>query len=79
MKAKSNPTIKAAALQAFNSLPDSFRGNDIHRLVKLITGRKFIHIDSSLRKMRVLKKQKALNYSRIGSKDESHYQKLAVC
>jgi hypothetical protein len=78
MKVKSSPTIKQAALQAFNSLPDTFRGNDIFRLVKIITRRPFIHTDSSIRKLHQLRTDKKINFTRIGSKDESHYKKLAV-
>jgi hypothetical protein len=76
MKTKSNPTIKKAVQIAFETLPDTFRGNDLHRQVKIITRRKFIHTDSSLRKMRVLKTQGKLNYELAGPKDESLYRKL---
>jgi hypothetical protein len=76
MKTKSNPNIKQAVLMAFQSLPDTFRGNDIHRQVKIITGRKLIHIDSSLRKMRVLKREGKISYELAGPKDESLYCKL---
>jgi len=76
MKTKSNPNIKRAVQIAFETLPETFRGNDLHRQVKIITGRKFIHTDSSLRKMRVLKTQGKLNYELVGSKDESLYRKL---
>ena len=76
MKAKSNPTVKKAVQIAFETLPDTFRGNDIHRQVKIITGRKFIHTDSSLRKMRCLKAEGKINYELAGPKDESIYHKL---
>lgn len=76
MKAKSKPNVKQAVRQAFDVLPDEFRGNDVHRLVKAITGRKFIHTDSSLRKMRVLRSEGKLNYMRVGEKADSKYQKL---
>ena len=77
MKSKSNPNIKEATLQAFKALPDQFRGNDIHRLVKMITRRSRIHTDSVLRKMRLLHKEGKLNYQRVGSKEESLYQKIS--
>ena len=76
MKAKSNPTVKKAVQIAFETLPDTFRGNDIHRQVKIITGRKYIHTDSSLRKMRCLKAEGKINYELAGPKDESIYHKL---
>ena len=76
MRTKSNPNIKKAVQIAFETLPDTFRGNDLHRQVKIITGRKYIHTDSSLRKMRVLKTQGKLNYELAGPKDESLYRKL---
>ena len=76
MKQKSNPTVKKAVQIAFETLPDTFRGNDIHRQVKIITGRKFIHTDSSLRKMRCLKAEGKINYELAGPKDESIYHKL---
>lgn len=72
---KSNPTVRQAVIQAYDSLPDEFRGNDIHRLVKTITRRKFIHTDTSLRKLRQLRLEGKLDYHIIGSKDESKYQK----
>lgn len=76
MKAKSNPTVKQAALQAFNALPDEFRGNDIHRLVKMITRRSRIHTDSSLRKCRQLRSEGKINYVRVGNKEDSLYRKV---
>ena len=76
MKAKSDPNIKEAALQAFQSLPDEFRGNDLHRLVKLITRRSRIHTDSSLRKLRVLRKEGKVNYVMGASREESLYRKI---
>jgi len=72
---KSNPTVKQAVVQAYESLPDEFRGNDLHRLVKMITRRKFIHTDSSLRKMRQLRSEGKMDYHYVGAKDESKYQK----
>ena len=76
MKQKSNPTVKKAVQIAFETLPDTFRGNDIHRQVKIITGRKYIHIDSSLRKMRCLKAEGKINYELADAKSESLYKKL---
>ena len=76
MKTKSTPTIKQSVLLAFQSLPDTFHGNDIHRQVKILTGRKYIHTDSSLRKMRCLKAEGKINYELAGPKDESIYHKL---
>jgi len=75
MKAKSNPTVKKAVQIAFETLPDTFRGNDIHRQVKIITGRKYIHTDSSLRKMRCLKAEGKINYELADAKCESLYRK----
>lgn len=76
MRTKSIPNIKSATLQAFNSLPDSFRGNDLVRIVKIITRRRYIHTDSPLRKMRVLHAEGKINYRLAAPKDESLYQKL---
>jgi len=73
---KSNPTIKEATLQAYKALPNQFRGNDIHRIVKMITRRSRIHTDSSLRKLRALKSEGKVNYVIVGSKEESLYRKL---
>jgi hypothetical protein len=76
MKAKSNPNIKQAVLQQFPFLPDQFRGNDLVRLVKIVTRRRYIHTDTPLRKMRVLKAEGKLNYRLADAKIESLYQKL---
>ena len=76
MKAKSEPNIKEATLQAYKSLPDEFRGNDLHRLVKMITRRSRIHTDSSLRKLRVLRSKGKVNYIMAKSKEESLYKKV---
>ena len=73
---KSTPTVKQSVLLAFNSLPDTFRGNDIHRQVKILTGRKYVHIDSSLRKLRKLKSEGKVNYELAAEKCESLYHKL---
>jgi hypothetical protein len=78
MKTKSSPNIKQATLQAFNSLPDTFRGNDLVRLVKIITRRKFIHTDSPLRKLRVLHKEGKVNYRLGAERAESLYEKCHV-
>lgn len=77
MKAKSTPTIKQAVLQEYSNLPDQFRGNDLVRLVKIVTGRKFIHTDTPLRKLRVLKSEGKLNYELSEARSESHYHKLS--
>lgn len=76
MKAKSHPTIKQASLQAFKSLPKQFRGNDLHRLVKLIVRRSRIHTDSSIRKLHVLRQEGKVNFRRVGPKEDSLYEKI---
>jgi hypothetical protein len=76
MKAKSSPTIKQAVLKEFAKLPDTFRGKDLGRLGKIVTRRKFIHTDTPLRKMRVLKAEGKINYTLAGCREESLYQKL---
>ena len=75
MKAKSNPTIKQAVLKVWQWLPEKFRGNDLVKLVKIETGRKFIHTDTPLRKMRVLKSEGKINYILGGCREESLYAK----
>ena len=76
MKAKSQPTVHEATRQAFQSLPEQFRGNDLHRLVKMITRRSRIHTDSSLRKMRLLRQRGEINFEIVGKKEDSLYKKL---
>jgi len=76
MKTKSIPNIKSATLEAFNSLPDEFRGFQLARLVKIITRRRFIYEDSCFRKLRKLKAEGKLNYKLGAEKSESLYQKL---
>ena len=76
MKTKSNPTIKKAVLQEFSLLPENFRGHDLIKVVKLITGRKYVYGDSVLRKLRVLRSEGKVNYELAGAKDESLYHKL---
>ena len=76
MKTKSTPTIKNAVKQEFGMLPDHFRGHDLIRAVKLVTGRKYVYGDSVLRKLRVLKSEGKLNYELVGPKDESIYHKI---
>ena len=76
MKAKSSPTVKQAALQAFNALPDTFRGNDLHRLVRMITRRSRIHTDSSIRKLHVLRQNGEISFERVGRKEDSLYRKI---
>jgi hypothetical protein len=78
MKAKSNPTVKQAVLQQFPFLPDTFRGNELVRLVKIATRRGAIHTDTALRKLRVLKAQGKLNYELAGPKEYSLYKKIAI-
>ena len=62
MKQKSTPTVHEATRQAFQALPEQFRGNDLHRLVKMITRRSRIHTDSSLRKMRLLRQRGEIDF-----------------
>ena len=76
MKTKSSPNIKQATLQAFNSLPDSFRGHQLARIVKIITGRRYVYEDSVFRKLRVLKSEGKLNYKMGAEKAESIYVKV---
>jgi hypothetical protein len=76
MKTKSHPTIKQAVLQQFPFLPDTFRGNDLVKLVKIVTRRKYVYQDSVFRKMRQLKWDKEINYELAGPKEESLYKKL---
>ena len=75
MKAKSTPTIKQAVLQEFKMLPDKFRGHELIRVIKLVTGRKYVYGDSILRKLRVLKAEGRLNYELAAAKEESLYMK----
>jgi hypothetical protein len=76
MNSKSSPTLKEATKQAFRDLPDEFRGYQLHNVVKIITGRRKIYADSCFRKLRVLRKEKVLNYEILGDKGLSHYHKL---
>jgi hypothetical protein len=76
MKTKSKPTIKQAVLQQFPFLPETFRGNDLVRLVKIATRRKYIHTDTPLRKLRILKAEGKLNYILGAERAESLYQKV---
>ena len=76
MEAKSSPTIKQAVLQEFPNLPDVFRGNDLVRLVKIVTRRSHIHTDTCLRKLRQLRIDKKLNYEMGGRREESIYKKI---
>jgi cobalamin biosynthesis Co2+ chelatase CbiK len=75
MKTKSIPTIKQAVLQEFKLLPDIFRGNELVKLVKIVTRRKWIHTDTPLRKMRELKSEGKLNCRLFAEKAESLYIK----
>ena len=76
MKTKSNPTIKQAVLQEFKMLPDKFRGHDLIKEVRIVTGRKYVYGDSVLRKLRVLKAEGKINYELADAKCESLYKKL---
>ena len=76
MKTKSNPTIKRAVLQVFPNLASNFRGHDLIKEVRIVTGRKHVYGDSVLRKLRVLKAEGKINYELAGPKDESLYKKL---
>jgi hypothetical protein len=76
MKTKSNPTIKEAVLQQYGTLPDTFRGHLLTKVVKIATGRKYVYEDSVFRKLRVLKAEGKLNYELAGPKEESLYHKL---
>ena len=73
---KSNPTVKEAALQAFQSMTDIFYGWEIHRIVKIITRRRSIYTDSTLRKLRQLRSEKKVEFRRIGNKEDSLYIKV---
>jgi len=76
MKTKSRPNIKQTVLQQFPFLPDTFRGNDLVKLVKLCTGRRYLHSDTPLRKMRKLKAEGKLNYICDSHREESLYTKV---
>jgi hypothetical protein len=76
MKTKSNPNIKTATFQAFVCMPDTFRGFQLARVVKLITRRKFMYEDSCLRKLRKLKAEGKVNYKMALERAESLYQKI---
>ena len=76
MRTKSIPNIKQATLQAFQSLPDEFRGFQLARVVKIITRRKHLYEDSCFRKLRVLKAEGKLNYELAGPREESLYKKV---
>lgn len=76
MKTKSIPSIKQATLQAFQSLPDEFRGFQLARVVKIITRRKHLYEDSCFRKLRILKAEGKLNYRLGAERAESLYIKL---
>lgn len=76
MEAKSSPTIKQAVLQEYPNLPDQFRGNDLVRLVKIVTRRSHIHTDTPLRKLRVLKAEGKVNYRMAGKREDSLYEKI---
>jgi cobalamin biosynthesis Co2+ chelatase CbiK len=76
MKAKSIPTIKQAVLQEFPNLPEYFRGNDLVKLVKIATRRRYIHSDTPLRKLRVLRSEGKLNYVLGAERAESLYRKV---
>ena len=73
---KSNPTIKQAVLQEFKMLPDQFRGHDLIKEVRIVTGRKYVYGDSILRKMRCLKAEGKISYELGAEKSESLYHKL---
>ena len=73
---KSTPTVKAATLIAFNSMPEEFHGNYLHKVVKMIIRRSGVYIDSTLRKMRQLRSEGKINYVRVGNKEDSLYKKL---
>ena len=72
---KSTPSVKEATLTAFNSMPESFRGNYLHKVVKMITRRSGVYISSTLRKMRMLRSEGKINYVRVGNKEDSLYRK----
>jgi hypothetical protein len=74
---KSNPSIKQAVLHEFELLPQTFRGHDLIKVVKLVIGRKFVYSDSILRKMRCLKAEGKINYELADAKFESLYHKLS--
>jgi hypothetical protein len=76
MKTKSDTNVKQAVLLAWKFLPDQFRGNVLHNQVKLLTRRRLIHTDTTLRKARQLKKEGKINYRLAAEKSESLYQKL---
>jgi hypothetical protein len=75
MKTKSTPTIKKAVLQEFGSLPGTFRGHDLIKVVRIVTGRKYVYGDTILRKLRILKAEGRLNYELAAAKEESLYLK----
>jgi hypothetical protein len=76
MKQKSAPTIKQAVFQEYKMLPDKFRGHDLIKEVRIVTGRKYVYGDSVLRKLRVLKAEGKVNYELAAEKRESLYHKL---
>jgi hypothetical protein len=76
MRQKSKITIKQASFQAYKSVTDIFYGYEIHKIVKIITGRRGIYTDSTLRKLRVLRKEGKINYRILKEKADSLYIKV---
>jgi len=76
MQTKSNPNIKQATFQAFICMPDEFRGFQLVRIVKMLTRRKYIHTDTPLRKLRVLRSEGKVNYKMALERAESLYVKI---
>jgi hypothetical protein len=74
---KSIPTIKESVLQEFRFMPSTFRGYDLIRIVKVVTGRKYVYGDTVLRKLRKLKAEGKVNYELSSEKSESLYHKLS--
>jgi hypothetical protein len=78
MKTKSDPNVKQSVLMSWPFLPEQFRGNDLHKLVKILTRRRMIHTDTTLRKLRILRTEGKINYRLAAEKSESLYEKIAL-
>lgn len=74
MKPKGKSSVKQAVKEAYPDLGFVFTLRQLHEAVKRITGRPYVYMDSSRRKLFELREEKEIFFKCI-SKSRSFYQK----
>jgi len=75
MRPKGKTSVKKAALQAYEVMPEKFSSLYLARVARLIYGRRFTFHDTIMRKLREYRTEGVINFKCIHNK-KSLYKKL---